>query len=512
MSGFTTAAACLIGLSQLKNAFGFSTPVPQQGDANTEWNYQVMQWYSRNWYGTYNNTAKDGNHTFQNPIAVKIFFGLYIPLLVIQRLKGIIKATPEQKKTLWFKAWTLFANLSSFIGIIICGKVAYDAISANYSKGKITDYYASKLSIVGPINPGVNIIRVPSFKYPWGTLFVDILPLTFITFMESYSIAAKIATTNKQLHLLSCSQELWAVGLANMIGSVGSAYPVAGSYSRSSLNSTAGGKTPLSNAVTVCAMLLCLGVATEALFFIPNAALAAVIWVALYNIIAFTEWWEAWVSSFKDFCVMIITFFITFVLDTSVGLAVGLGASLIVYLFENLLSKRNFPVSRQVGKARQVIELIRLNNDLNFLTIPRIKDFISFDILMREIPPHAIIIDFVDVKHIDLTSLKAFSEIKSQCHELNIIFAVTNLIEEVEKDLIKFDILGDVDRADLYPPESVISEGAGEDDVDETDDAPVSFDILKKEGFKELTENPNKAVQLLQAHPALATYIVEYDI
>ena len=41
MSGFTTGAAMSIGLSQLKNAFGFLTPkpliVPQQGLSISEW-------------------------------------------------------------------------------------------------------------------------------------------------------------------------------------------------------------------------------------------------------------------------------------------------------------------------------------------------------------------------------------------------------------------------------------------------------------------------------------------
>jgi Sulfate permease family len=55
ISGFTSAAAMLIGLSQLKSAFNFSG-VPQVGDATlgVEYQYEQMQWYIKNWNGQYN--------------------------------------------------------------------------------------------------------------------------------------------------------------------------------------------------------------------------------------------------------------------------------------------------------------------------------------------------------------------------------------------------------------------------------------------------------------------------
>lgn len=43
-SGFTTAAAALIGLSQLGKGFGFTPTVPQSGQTGYEYNYEVMQW------------------------------------------------------------------------------------------------------------------------------------------------------------------------------------------------------------------------------------------------------------------------------------------------------------------------------------------------------------------------------------------------------------------------------------------------------------------------------------
>ena len=58
--------------------------------------------------------------------------------------------------------------------------------------------------------------------------------------MESYAVARRIASINNELHLLNPSQELFANGVANLLGTISSAYPVSGSFSRSSLNQTVG--------------------------------------------------------------------------------------------------------------------------------------------------------------------------------------------------------------------------------------------------------------------------------
>ena len=53
MSGFTSGAAMVIGLNQLKSAFGFSVTVPQTGLVGYAYNYHVMTWFVNNWNGVW---------------------------------------------------------------------------------------------------------------------------------------------------------------------------------------------------------------------------------------------------------------------------------------------------------------------------------------------------------------------------------------------------------------------------------------------------------------------------
>jgi MFS superfamily sulfate permease-like transporter len=66
MSGFTTGAALIIGLTQLKAAVGFSLSPPQAG-GDVEYNYEVMEWWAENW-----NYVDDNGHKGRNHYAVAV--------------------------------------------------------------------------------------------------------------------------------------------------------------------------------------------------------------------------------------------------------------------------------------------------------------------------------------------------------------------------------------------------------------------------------------------------------
>ena len=161
--------------------------------------------------------------------------------MVVQLFKWIWKPSGAIKKTWIYQIWNLFTLLLPLIAIaiaiIIGARVAYKIkendhfVSQNYTHS----YYAKGLKVVGVVPGGINIGRIPRFRWPMTQFFSDILPLTLISFMESWSIARGIASQKNQLHLLSASQEMWAVGVANLCGCVSSAYPATASFSRSAL-------------------------------------------------------------------------------------------------------------------------------------------------------------------------------------------------------------------------------------------------------------------------------------
>ncbi len=93
----------------------------------------------------------------------------------------------------------LVCYFSVFICFILCTAIiigahlAYEIKKEDHFNESIAtwphpDYYARKLKIVDVVTPGLNILRIPTMKYNFGILLGDVLPLTLIAFMESYSV------------------------------------------------------------------------------------------------------------------------------------------------------------------------------------------------------------------------------------------------------------------------------------------------------------------------------------
>ena len=87
-----------------------------------------MRWFAHHW-GDYDAKNKVN---FVNPYATKICFGLYIPMMFVWFIKRyVIPPTPERKNQVWFKVFTMIANVLPLFSIIIGIYVAKNIININ---------------------------------------------------------------------------------------------------------------------------------------------------------------------------------------------------------------------------------------------------------------------------------------------------------------------------------------------------------------------------------------------
>ncbi len=117
-----------------------------------------------------------------------------------------------------------------------------------------------------------------------------------------------------------------ALGAANAVASFFASYPVSGSFSRSAVSYASGTATQLANAVAACLVMAVVKLMAAYFYYIPRAALGAIIEVALLNLLD----WPAIrreCRSRLDALVLLLTFAVTLTLDTELGLLAGLGAS-----------------------------------------------------------------------------------------------------------------------------------------------------------------------------------------
>lgn len=191
--------------------------------------------------------------------------------------------------------------------------------------------------VVGEIPAGLPSFGMPKISWDLiGTLLSTAIIISLVGFMEAISIAKAIAAKTRQR--IDPNQELVGQGLANIVSSLTQGFPVSGSFSRSAVNMNAGAKTGMSSVITAGFVLLTLLFLTPLLYHLPQAALAAVIIMAVIGLINFSAIKHAWQANRHDGVAAVVTFVATLVYAPHLdkGIMIGAGLAIVLYLYRTM--------------------------------------------------------------------------------------------------------------------------------------------------------------------------------
>ena len=257
--------------------------------------------------------------------------------------------------------------------------------------------------VVGSIPAGIPEPALPQLK--WDTL-LKLLPtaliIALVGFMEAISISKSMATRTKQR--IDPDQELIGQGLANIVGSLFQAFPVSGSFSRSAVNLATGAMTGLSSVVAGFIVLVTLLLLTPLLYHLPQAALAAIIILAVANLVNFSAIRHAWQAHRHDGIAAIVTFVATlsFAPHLDNGILVGAALAIILYLYRTMRPRVAVLGRHADGTLRdaQLFNLptsekliaIRYDGSLFFANVPYFEDVILEQVARHPQARHILIV------------------------------------------------------------------------------------------------------------------------
>ncbi len=202
------------------------------------------------------------------------------------------------------------------------------------------------VAIVKDVPSGLPKFGVPNFDLDQIKELLPIaLTLVMVGYLETISIGKSLEAKQDEYRIRP-NQELIALGLANMVGSLFKAYPTTSSFSRSAINQESGAKTGMAALISVVMVILTLLFLTPLFYHLPKTVLAAIIIVAVFGLVNFKEAAFLWKANNLDFWLMLSTFIATLLLGIEYGIIVGVGLSLIVLIF-----RTSRPYVTELGKV-----------------------------------------------------------------------------------------------------------------------------------------------------------------
>ena len=394
--GFTNAAAIIIGASQLDKIFGVIKP----GGGQT---------YEQIWGVLIN--------AFQDTHFITLSMALFAFIIII----GVKKFAPKLPGVLLAVAFTTF--VSWLVGF-------HDKFGG---------------AIVGSIPEGLPGIVMPNIDLSvMSSMIVTAVTIGLIGFMEAISIAKAMAAQTKQR--LDADQELIGQGISNVVSCLCQGYAVSGSFSRSAVNISAGAITGFSSVVTAVIVGITLLWLTPLLFHLPQATLAAVIIMAVVNLIKFQPIRHAWKVEKHDAIVSVTAFVLTLIFAPHLenGIVIGVILSLGLFLYRTM-EPRFTELSAHDGSTMfvnaldndlnscEVVSIVKYSGSLYFANAGYFEDRILRLIAKNQKCLRYIIVDMAGINQIDASGEEALSGLLERCsaNGVEILFARMEGIERV---------------------------------------------------------------------------------
>jgi len=272
------------------------------------------------------------------------------------------------------------------------------------------------VKLVGSIPAGLPPLTLPAFDPAvWRELAVPALLISIVGFVESVSVGHTLAARRRER--LEPDQELVALGAGNVAAAFTGGFPVTGGFARSVVNFDAGAQTPAAGVLTAAGIAAASLTLTPALYYLPQATLAATIVVAVLSLVDLDVLRRTWSYSRADFAAVAVTFLATLLLGVEQGLVAGVAVSLAFHLYRT--SRPHIAVVglvpgtqhfRNVARHRVLVSphllAMRVDESLYFANARALEDAINAEVAARPQLRH-LVLQCTAVNAIDASALES---------------------------------------------------------------------------------------------------------
>jgi sulfate permease, SulP family len=302
-------------------------------------------------------------------------------------------------------------------------------ISATLLSGALGLAAAHGVAVVGEIPRGLPALDLSFLREPgWSALLIPALMIALIGYVESISVAKALAFRRREK--IDPDRELLALGLTNVAGACAGAMPVAGGFARSMVNFEAGARTQSAAIVTAVWVALGAFLFTGLLRDLPKAVLAAIIVVAVFQLIDFSSLRRTWRYDRADGLSQAATIAGVLVVGVEGGLVIGAALGVCMFLYRT--SRPHIAVVGRVAGTehyrnirRHSVEtwphllLVRIDENLYFANSPRVETELMNLIVEHGDLEHVVLI-LSGVGYIDTSGLEMLEQFEQSLRDKRI--------------------------------------------------------------------------------------------
>lgn len=313
------------------------------------------------------------------------------------------------------------------------------------------------VEIVAEIPTGLPVFSLPEADFSTlKDLFPIALTLALVAFMEAMSVSKVME--HKHGNRVRANQELIALGTANIVGAFFKSYPATGSFTRTAINDLSGAKTGLASLVSAAVVAFTLLFLTPLFYYLPSTVLAAIILVAVFGLIDVQYPVQLFKTRKDEFALLIITFLLTLFIGITEGILLGTLLALLLMVYRTskphvaLLGRiKGTSYFRNINRFKEDVEpnskvlIFRFDAQLYFGNKDYFKSELLEAIAQQKNPPETIIIKSDPINYIDSSAVFMLEKLIAELQQKGIMVLFSEVIGPT-RDIIKksnlIDLIG----------------------------------------------------------------------
>ncbi|PMB18736.1 SulP family inorganic anion transporter [Fischerella thermalis] len=425
ISGFISAAAIIIGFSQVKHLLGLK--IPQTESFIRLLTYIAQEIAAINW--------------------VTFTLGFVSILVLVYFHQKLGKQLQKQG----FTEQTITPVTKSAPLLLVIGTSLLVWLLR-------LDQFAG-VKIVGEIPKGLPSVTIPSIDFNhMQALLPAAFAISFVGFMEAFAVGKFLASKRRQK--VDANQELIALGAANLGAALSGGYPVTGGLSRSVVNFSANANTPLASMITALMIALTVMLLTPLFYFLPQTCLAAIILVAVSNLLDFGTLKRLWAYNRADAIAWLTSFVAVLATSVEKGILVGAAMSILLHLWRT--SRPHIAIVGRVGETehfRNVLRhnvktcphvlAVRVDASLYFVNTKYLEDYLLKVVTDHPEVKHLVLVCSA-VNFIDGSALETFKDLIVDFKNRGIEFYMSEVKGPVMDQLAKVGFVDELGRDHIF--------------------------------------------------------------
>ena len=315
------------------------------------------------------------------------------------------------------------------------------------------------VALVGPVPRGLPALGLPALGWHEATALSGVAASMFVVILAQ-SAATSRAYAVKYEEAFNENTDLVGLGAANAAAAFSGTFVVNGSPTKAQIVDSAGGRSQLAPLFTAAVVLVVLLLFTGPLAYLPDAALAAVVFLIAIGLIDVKGMRSIRAVRKREWAVALIATAAVVVLGVEYGIVVAVVASIVDHLRHSYSPLNSVLVKSPAGRWQPVpvlpgartedgLVVYRFGTSLYYANASRLLDDITV-LVGQGGPLRWLVLDCAAIGDVDYTASGVLARVIEHVQRRHIRFAVSTVLGPVRQQLDQYGISKALDPAADY--------------------------------------------------------------